>query len=75
MDELTLDLLYRTGNCAGSGCPATYRASDGTLAVQGWTIPGDGGIDMPAGEGIVRIPNDVEDEIGRAWARRNGLLD
>ncbi len=75
MDELTLSLLYKTINCAGSGCPATYRTSRGTLAVQGWTMTGDGGIDMPAGEGIVEIPGDVEDAIGRAWAQRHGLVD
>lgn len=76
MDELTLDLLFKTAfNCAGSGCPATYRVSDGTMAVQGWTMAGNGGIDVPAGEGIVQIPADVEDAIGREWARRNGLID
>lgn len=74
MDELALELLYQTANCGGSGCPATYRTSRGTMAVQGWSMVGDGGVALPAGEGIVEIPTDVEDEIGRGWARRNGLM-
>jgi hypothetical protein len=74
MDELTLHRLFVTANCAGSGCPATYRTSRGTLAVQGWTMAGDGGISVPDGEGIVEIPADVEDSIGEAWARERGLI-
>lgn len=74
MDQVTLELLYKDINCAGSGCPASYRASNGNMAVQGWLMAGDGGIDLPAGEGIVEIPTNVEDAIGEAWARRHGLL-
>jgi hypothetical protein len=75
MDQgINLELLYQFASCAGSGCPATYRTSRGTMAVQGWSMDNDGGIAVPAGEAIVEIPTEVEDAIGRQWAHRNGLI-
>lgn len=74
MDILTLTQLFQTANCSGNGCPAIYDTGRDTLAVQGWQLPSNGGIDIPAGEGIVEIPGDVEDAIGERWARRQGLI-
>jgi hypothetical protein len=65
--------LYQHTGCAGSNCPAVYETDRGTLAVQGWNLPA-GTLETPAGEGIVEIPADVEAEIGRRWARGEGLI-
>lgn len=70
---MELTLLYQTSNCGGSNCPAAYETSAGTLAVQGWELP-VGTIETPDGEGIVEIPADVEEAIGRRWARSQGLI-
>lgn len=70
---MNLNLLYKTGSCGGSNCPAFYETDRGTLAIQGWDLPA-GTLETPAGESVVEIPADVEDEIGRRWARRQGLI-
>jgi hypothetical protein len=70
---MNLNLLFKTPTCGGSNCPSVYETDRGTLAVQGWDLPA-GTIETPAGEGIVEIPADVEAEIGRRWARREGLI-
>lgn len=42
--------------CSAGGCPTIYRTPTGELLVQGYTVSGDGEVDLPDGEGLVRIP-------------------
>lgn len=70
--DLSLTQLYRTPHCGSSNCPTFYETNRGTYAVQGWDLPA-GAADVPAGEGIVEIPADVFEAIGRRWAAQNGL--
>lgn len=44
--------------CSASSCPTVYLDADsGTLIVQGFDVPrGQGGVDVPEGESLVRIP-------------------
>jgi len=71
---VNLTQLYVTPTCSGNGCPAVYDTDRDTLAVQGWLMPGNAGIDLPGGEGVVEVPRDVEDYIGQRWAQRRGLI-
>ncbi|GIF72327.1 hypothetical protein [Asanoa siamensis] len=42
--------------CSAGGCPTIYRTADGDLLVQGYTTADNSGVELPAGEGLVRIP-------------------
>jgi hypothetical protein len=42
--------------CSAGGCPTIYQTPAGDLLVQGYLVGGDGGVDLPDGEGVVRIP-------------------
>ncbi|MGX2996306.1 hypothetical protein JNUCC64_18850 [Streptomyces sp. JNUCC 64] len=44
------------GNCDNKDCPNVYRAADGSIVVQGDT---DATFQPPAGEALVRIPENV----------------
>ena len=41
--------------CSAGGCPTIYRTPEGDLLVQGYTVEHTG-VDLPDGEGLVRIP-------------------
>lgn len=71
MDLLLIE-LYKT-DCGGSNCPAYYETNRGTYAVQGWNLPA-GAAAVPEGEGIVEIPQDVFEAMGRRWASQHGFL-
>jgi hypothetical protein len=49
------DLLVVAKLCSAGGCPTIYRTPTGDLLVQGYTTDG-AGVDLPEGEGLVRIP-------------------
>jgi hypothetical protein len=50
--------------CGGGTCPTIYRTDRGTLVVQGSPVdPGEAGIELPAGELLVEIPESLLDEI------------
>jgi hypothetical protein len=56
----TCPTVYRVVTSCESGggnCPTVYEGDNGTLIVQGATVdPADAGIDVPAGEQLVKIP-------------------
>ncbi|WP_078962706.1 hypothetical protein VM636_19655 [Streptomyces sp. SCSIO 75703] len=62
-EELTRLTGNGNGNCNNDDCPNVYRASDGSIVVQGDT---DATFQPPAGEGLVRIPENVLREAVRA---------
>jgi hypothetical protein len=46
--------------CGGGSCPTVYRTDRGTLVIQGSPLsPEAAGIDLPAGEILVEIPEDL----------------
>lgn len=46
--------------CASSGCPAIFAEDDDTVVVQGYAVSAaDAGVDLPAGELLVRIPRSL----------------
>lgn len=54
--------------CTSGQCPTVYTASgsEGTVVVQGYTLStADAGVDVPAGEALVRIPVDLLLEAAR----------
>jgi hypothetical protein len=51
------DLRVVAKVCSAGGCPTIYQPPTGDdLLIQGYLVGGDGGVDLPDGEGIVRIP-------------------
>jgi hypothetical protein len=43
--------------CSAGSCPTVYVDDSGTLVVQGFDIaPEQVGVDVPRGEGLVRVP-------------------
>lgn len=43
--------------CSAGSCPTVYVDESGTVVVQGFDItPEQVGVDVPAGEGLVRVP-------------------
>ncbi|MEU3226914.1 hypothetical protein ABZ695_27640 [Streptomyces sp. NPDC006976] len=62
-EELTRLTGNGNGNCNNDDCPNVYRASDGSIVVQGDADPT---FRPPAGEGLVRIPESVLREAVRA---------
>jgi hypothetical protein len=49
------DLRVVAKLCSAGGCPTIYRTPAGDLLVQGYLTDG-AGVDLPDGEGLVRIP-------------------
>lgn len=45
-------------DCGGSGCPTTYTIDGENVIVQGYLTEASG-IDLPDGEGLVRIPRSL----------------
>jgi len=59
-----LGLRRISASCAGGSCPAVYRTSKGTLVVQGTPVSAEAaGIDLPPGEILVEIPEDLLNSI------------
>jgi hypothetical protein len=53
-------LTALTALCGAGTCPAIYRTDRGTLVVQGRTIASETvGIDLPEGELLVEIPEEL----------------
>ena len=52
-DEATLEVIAKL--CSAGGCPTIYRTPTGDLLVQGYSVE-ESGVDLPAGEALVRIP-------------------
>jgi len=64
---VVLDLVAR--KCAAGDCPTVYRTNRGTLVVQGYAFePGNAGVAVPDGEGMVEIPLDLLWEFARIVA-------
>jgi hypothetical protein len=56
--DLGLELV--SSLCGSGTCPTVYRTNRGTLVVQGYQVSsGSAGIDVPEGEFLVEIPEDV----------------
>jgi len=49
------DLQVVAKLCSAGGCPTIYRTPAGDLLVQGNAVE-HAGVDLPNGEGLVRIP-------------------
>jgi hypothetical protein len=46
--------------CGAGSCPTVYRTERGTLVVQGNGVaPGNVDVDVPAGEALVEVPEDL----------------
>jgi hypothetical protein len=51
--------------CGAGSCPTIYRTDRGTLVVQGTPISAEAaGIDLPEGEMLIEIPEDLLGEVG-----------
>ena len=62
-------LIRLAGNCQGTNCPTIYRDDDGSYVVQGYTVTDTSELSLPPGEGAVRIPAALVDELRRAVSR------
>jgi hypothetical protein len=68
MDEHTalpsLPIVVVTDGCGGGTCPTIYRTASGSYLVQGRRVAAsDVGIDVPADETIVEIPESLVAEL------------
>ncbi len=67
--ESSLGALTAVANrCTSGNCPTVYAASgaEGTIVVQGYSLSTeDAGVNVPAGEALVRIPVDLLLEAAR----------
>jgi hypothetical protein len=64
--------LVATLRCASSSCPTIYRTATGTYLIQGRPVnPQSVGIDIPADEALVEIPEELLTQI-RDGGRRTG---
>jgi hypothetical protein len=61
------DLQVVAKVCSAGGCPTIYRTPTGDLLVQGYTTDG-AGVDLPDGEGLVRIPPALLADLLRAMS-------
>ena len=62
-------LIRISGSCQGTNCPTIYRDDDGSYVIQGDTVAASTDLPLPAGEGAVRIPAALVDELVRAASR------
>jgi hypothetical protein len=46
------------GSCWDSTCPTVYRADNGNLVIQGWTVT-DADVEVPEGEALVETPAEL----------------
>ena len=61
-DERRSELALRivTTLCGAGSCPTVYRTDRGTLVIQGAPLSAeDAGIDLPDGEILVEVPEDL----------------
>jgi hypothetical protein len=55
IDSDAPDLRVIANLCSAGGCPTIYQTPTGDLLVQGYTVDSHR-VDLPDGEGLVRIP-------------------
>ncbi len=61
------DLRVVAKLCSAGQCPTIYQTPSGDLLVQGY-VTHDAGVDLPEGEGLVRIPPALLAEALRSMA-------
>lgn len=66
-ERVQFEKLVATGGCQGGQCPTIYqRAGDSeNLYIQGYNVEADQlrALDVPRGEGIIRIPKSLVKEL------------
>jgi len=68
-DGLALTLV--TSLCGTGSCPTVYQSNRGTMVVQGYPVSANAaGVQLPEGEFLVEIPEDVLLEAARRYAAR-----
>jgi hypothetical protein len=66
-------LQVLASSCTAGSCPTVYRTTFESALVQGYTVPGNEGVDVPLNEGMVKIPVELLIDAASAWAAKRGF--